>query len=163
MSLFLMMLMLGVANWFATTLVVESELFRPLRQWIGKHVPDDPESFRDEVWFKLSYLVGCHMCAGTWVALVMALFVPPLVAVPVVGYLLTALAIKGIGHLVLLLNNMGNATIDRHRAQATAALMESVPNLGTLLSGAILRPEKDEVDTEAELFDRAWNKPEMKF
>lgn len=140
-SLFLLMLMLGVANWFATTLLVESEIFRPLRQWVGHRTEVADAGWRLAFWEKARYMIGCHMCAGTWVALAMALFVPAVVNVPVVGWLLTALVIKGIGHLVLLLNNVGNARIEYDRAAATESMANALPDLESMLGGLMSRHE----------------------
>lgn len=141
LSLLLLMVMLGVANWFATTLIVESELFRPVRDWVGNRYEDAAGTKTYGAWGKLHYLVSCHMCAGTWVALAMALFTPAVVNVPVVGWVLTALVIKGIGHLVLLLNNKGNARIELDRAEAAEAAMHMLPDLGGLL-GALERVDR---------------------
>lgn len=143
LSLTLLMLMLGVANWFATTLIVESELFRPLRDFPAERYNNAvaKESHRGAAfWSKIRYLVGCHMCTGTWVGLAMALFVPWVVG-GFAGYLMTALVIKGIGHLVLMLVNMGEAAIERYRAQATEAMMGALPDMGSLLGGLMDRHE----------------------
>lgn len=141
LSLLALMLMLGVANWFATTLLVESEIFRPVRGWVRNQYDKATGPRSAAVWSKLHYLVSCHMCAGTWVALAMALFAPAVVSVPVIGWLLTALVIKGIGHLVLLLVNMGNARVELDRAQATEAMMGAIPNLESMLGGLMNRHE----------------------
>lgn len=96
---------LGLVNWIATTILVESELTRPLRDWVSGRerearkrdghpaVPgfqlvteefvrrvfglDGPRlSWRARAWGKARYLVSCHLCTGTWVGLALAVAVP---------------------------------------------------------------------------------------
>lgn len=105
MTLFSLLVLMGIANWLATTLLVDGVIFAEVRELVKRN------EGRGWICAKAAYLVGCHLCTGTWVALTMALFVPAVVDVPVAGTVLTGLVIKGIGHLVLLLVNMGNAWI----------------------------------------------------
>lgn len=88
----------GLAAWIATSTIVEAEIFRDVREAV------DRLNDRKQNWFtyKLRYLISCHMCAGIWVSAIIAIWIPPLVAVPVIGWGLTALAIKGVAHLFLI-------------------------------------------------------------
>lgn len=108
---------LGLANWLATTIVVESELFRPLRRWLDRRsgrptsalqaiqlllalAKGQPTSTPGQRWWrKAAYLVSCHLCAGMWIALVQAVAVGSRPGV--VGVVVDALVYKAIGHLVL--------------------------------------------------------------
>lgn len=101
-------LFLGFINWIATTIIVESELCRPVREYcerkrkwfdIEKNRPRTPQE-EPVLWRKLHYLVQCHLCTGTWVALVeAAAFGGPFHGVT--GYFANALLYKAVGHLVL--------------------------------------------------------------
>lgn len=116
-----LLIFLGIANWLATTILVEAEITRDYRDWIGKkydYANEHPRSRSAWGWYKLKYLVGCHLCTGIWVAIVMAAFVPSVIATPVVGFGLTALIIKGIGHMVLVLHKLGEATSNMANARA---------------------------------------------
>lgn len=113
--------LLGMANWLATLLIVESELFRPLREWIFRHwqnaIRFDSdftatelmenvqvlETFHESyLWRQAKYLVNCHLCVGVWVGFAEALvLVHPLIGSGVVGIVLTALVFKAIGHATL--------------------------------------------------------------
>lgn len=114
MSLTLLLLFLGVANWLATLILVESEVTRDYREWIGRRADYANEfpivnPLKAFLWHKLRYLVGCHLCTGTWVGFLMALFITPIVSVPVIGTVLTGLVIKGIGHLFLVIHKAGES------------------------------------------------------
>lgn len=89
-------LLLGAVVWFVTTVIVESELTRPIREAIVARFPG-----------KVGYLVNCHMCAGTWVGLGVG-FLHPLALGSgwVVACLLSGLAYKAVGHLILGVNNL---------------------------------------------------------
>jgi hypothetical protein len=50
---------------------------------------------------KLKYLVGCHLCAGMWVSLAIAAFLPPVIGPWVVGWVLNGAIIKAVAHIVL--------------------------------------------------------------
>lgn len=91
----------GLVNWLATTIIVEGEVFKEVREWFDNHAPK-----------KLGYLVHCHLCAGTWVGLGLSLFVPgPIVTVPLVAWFLNALLYKAVGHLILQAFAWGEATV----------------------------------------------------
>jgi hypothetical protein len=102
---------LGLACWIATVIVTESELTRPARDWIATRTEHATVAGRrsKRVWQRLCYLAGCHLCTGTWVAGLLALFVPPAVSGGVVGWLVTALIIKAVGHAVFVLHKLGEA------------------------------------------------------
>lgn len=87
---------LGLVNWMATTILVESKLFRPLRQFVNNRRFGP----RKVLWDKLSYLVGCHLCTGTWVGLAQAaVFGSPWSGW--YGWIAGGLLYKAVGHLVL--------------------------------------------------------------
>lgn len=99
----------GLVNWLVTTIIVESELGRPLRDYIssrrdggdggdGSWVACDLDR---GVWRWADYLVRCHLCVGTWVGLAEALYVGPVVRSGILGIMFTGLLIKAVGHLVL--------------------------------------------------------------
>jgi hypothetical protein len=99
--------LLGLANWIATTIIVESELFRPLRDrlaWEADRAYRPFGSWRFTVLSKLQYLVGCHLCTGTWVALIEACFVTLGLSSGLPGIVLSALVFKAIGHTALNVN-----------------------------------------------------------
>lgn len=103
----------GIAAWIATSTIVEAEIFRDVREAI------DRLHDRKNNWgtYKLRYFIQCHMCTGIWVSAIIAIWIPPLVTVPVVGWGLTALAIKGIGHSFLVLQKLGEASTSRKNAE----------------------------------------------
>lgn len=116
-----LLIFLGIANWLATTILVEAEITRDYRDWIGKRYDEAneyPRSRSTWAWYKLKYLVGCHLCTGIWVGIVMAAFITPVIATPVVGFVMTALIIKGIGHMVLVLHKLGEAASNHANARA---------------------------------------------
>ncbi len=100
-----LLIMLGLATWIATSIVVEAELFRDVRCFIDKL------HGRYDNWltYKLRYLIQCHMCTGIWVAAIVAIFVPPVASSGIVGWGLTALAIKGVAHLLLVIHKAGES------------------------------------------------------
>lgn len=111
-------LVLGVVNWISTVLIVDSELIRPVRYWVGlrcdiAHARWAVGLQRHDapLWRKLKYLVGCHLCTGTWVGLLMGVFVHPFGG-QWWGMLLSGLAFKGVGHLILELVAIGRAYRD---------------------------------------------------
>jgi Protein of unknown function (DUF1360) len=119
----LALLFLGLANWLATTVLVEAEVTRDYRDWINKkyeQANEFPTSRSAWAWYKLKYLVGCHLCTGVWVGFAMALFIPPIVSVPFVGYVLTALTIKAIGHATLVFHKWGESVSSLHNATTEA-------------------------------------------
>jgi hypothetical protein len=122
MNVALLILLLGLANHLATMIVVESEVTRESRTWLARKafvasteaVPElgranRRDRFWAKLWHKVDYLHSCHLCAGTWIGLAMAAFLPPVASSGVVGWLLTGLAIKGTGHMVLVLHKLGEA------------------------------------------------------
>lgn len=89
-------LYLSVVVWFATTIVVEAEITRPVRE-------------KAERWPRLGYLLHCHMCCGTWVGFLVAAATPyrPIQCrLPLGAWLLAALLYKGVAHLLLALNHL---------------------------------------------------------
>lgn len=146
MSLIALVIFLGIANWLATTILVESEVTRDYREWINRKADtaanrkayflggnDRKWNFTETekqvrlrvnrvafLWNKLRYFVGCHLCTGTWVGLVMAAFIAPIVSIPFVGWVLTGLTIKGIGHLFLVVHKAGEAWTQHQSEQAKA-------------------------------------------
>jgi hypothetical protein len=109
----LLFLLLGFAAWIATSIVTEAEIFRDVRE-----ACDKLHNKHNNWWtYKLRYLIHCPMCTGIWVSAIIALFVAPIVSVPFVGWGLTALAIKGIGHAFFVLQKMAEAFTDRKNSQ----------------------------------------------
>jgi hypothetical protein len=103
----------GLASWIATSTIVEAEVFRDVREACEK-LHDKHTNW----WtYKLQYFIRCHMCTGIWVSALIALFIPPFVSIPVIGWGLTALAIKGIGHSFLVLQKFFEAATDRKKAE----------------------------------------------
>lgn len=107
----------GLIVWITTCILVTSELTAPIRDWF--------ESKRDDAdvawistgfsygsaqekhlqrfytfWDKVSYLVNCTLCAGTWIGLFVALVVPNIrpFGSGVIGWLLAGLLLKAIAH-----------------------------------------------------------------
>lgn len=110
----------GLAAWIGTSTIVEAEIFRDVRESCDKvH-----NRFNNWWTYKLRYLIHCHMCTGIWVAALIALFIPPLVAVPVVGWGLTALAIKGVAHSFLVLQKLGEAITSHQNSQSDSVKWE---------------------------------------
>lgn len=123
-------LALGAVCWLCTTFVVESELFKPLRSWTRErkliadlgHAPASMyetasrnlqrafnantaavHPWRFAIWSKVNYLVGCHLCAGTWIALGIVTVQPdarPL-GTGFIGWLMAGLLVKAVAHLIL--------------------------------------------------------------
>lgn len=114
-------LLLGLVCWIVTTILVESELTRGVRSYIvGKEqfwrmfdeawrMYGDREAHakkmrrvdrRAFLWREARYFIGCHLCTGVWVGLVLsALFGSPWPGF--VGWAAGGLLYKAIGHLVL--------------------------------------------------------------
>jgi len=107
-------LLAGLAAWIATSTIVEAEVFRDVREACDKiH-----EKHNNWWTYKLRYLIHCHMCTGIWVSAVVALIVPPFVSGGILGWALTALAIKGIAHSFLVLQKLGEAVTRKQNAEA---------------------------------------------
>lgn len=99
----MIVLYLGLVCWLVTTIVVESEITRPLRGYVSRKlsIAADPFSLQPPwkvtAWSRLSYLLGCHLCTGTWIGLLLALFIP---GGPFVWFI-NGLLYKAVGHFVL--------------------------------------------------------------
>jgi hypothetical protein len=117
---------LGLVVWLLTEIVVSSELLRPLRHWVagrseaaqeglwarqgawdalrasGKRLSANPAFLvrarrRATLWAKVSYLVTCHLCAGVWLGIGVAV----LAGGPFGNVLIDGFAYKAVAHLVL--------------------------------------------------------------
>lgn len=110
----LIVFLAGLAAWIGTSTIVEAEVFRDVREAIFRLYDKHPNWWT----YKLKYLVQCHMCTGIWVSAIIALIIPPFVSGGILGWGLTALAVKGIGHSFLVLQKLGEAITDQHKAQA---------------------------------------------
>lgn len=96
-----MLLVAGLINWLATTIVVEGKIFEPVRNRMrGEYA---------------RYFVGCHLCAGVWVGFAEAVvYMACGAAFPFTTWALVlanGLAFKAVGHLILMVVNLGNAAI----------------------------------------------------
>src|SRR2546423_1102812 len=93
----------GLINWLATTVLVEGKIFEWLRNMVTG------ENF--------AYLVRCHLWTGVWVGIAEAVAFTALGAPePYAAWALllaNALAFKAVGHLILVLHKLGDATINR--------------------------------------------------
>lgn len=108
---------LGLVVWLITTIIVESEICAPIREWVerwsdGAWVETDDTgdyTYRSHpIREKIAYLIHCHLCAGTWVGLLTAAVTPyrPLAStLPLGAGLLAGLLYKAIAHLILAINN----------------------------------------------------------
>ncbi len=99
---------LSVVVWFVTLVIVEGEIFRPLRErieeWAATHGTRNGD-YRD----RLAYGFHCHMCCGVWVGLLGAGLTPyrPISStLPAVSWFLSGLLYKGVAHLILALNHL---------------------------------------------------------
>jgi hypothetical protein len=97
-----MLLVAGLINWLATTVIVEGKIFEPVRSRArGEYA---------------RYFIGCHLCAGVWVGFIEAVVYMAFgAAFPFTSWwlvLANGLAFKAVGHLTLLVVNLGNAVID---------------------------------------------------
>jgi hypothetical protein len=100
----------GLATWIITSTIVEAEVFRDVRE-----ACDKVHNKYNNWWtYKLRYLLHCHMCTGIWVSAIIALFIPAFISGGIVGWGLTAFAIKGIGHSFLVLQKLFE-TVSNHR------------------------------------------------
>ena len=114
------LLVAGLVNWLATLILVEGKIF----QWLR----DLPEGEY------LRYLFGCHLCTGTWVGILEAIWLTALApyALPFAGWwlvLANALAFKAAGHMFLVLHKLGDAKIDQNRAGAKVFAPVQVPGV----------------------------------
>lgn len=121
----MIVLALALVCWIVTTILVESEATRPLREWLTMQadtwtmlyddglVTGDVLRFdhtKEVFWRKLRYLVSCHLCAGTWVAFALVSIVPVhTFGRGFAGWLLGGLLVKAIAHLVLVAHKAGEA------------------------------------------------------
>lgn len=95
----------GLVNWLVTTIVVESELGRPVRDYVCRRRARANRAYwikgDHSVWRWLDFLLRCHLCVGVWVALAEVAWLGPVVGRGVAGFVFTALLVKAVGHLVL--------------------------------------------------------------
>lgn len=110
----------GLVNWWVTVLVVDSEFFRPLREVFFNAYTNAERKWSIAFWDKLCYLVKCHMCTGTWVGFLLAAFAPAVFGPGWIGFILVALLIKAIGHLVLTAWHLLEAVTKEREAAANA-------------------------------------------
>ena len=95
------LIFLGFATWIATSIIVEGEIFRDAREAFERlH-----DRYDNWLTYKLRYLIQCHLCTGIWVAGIVALFSPQILP-GFAGWVLTALTIKGIAHLILVVQKV---------------------------------------------------------
>jgi hypothetical protein len=94
---------LGLINWFATMLIVEAEITFPIRrgaELLVDRLMMSGHRRLGRIADKLSYLLHCHMCCGTWVGLIeAAVFGGPFHGFT--GWVANGLLFKAIAHLVL--------------------------------------------------------------
>lgn len=104
MDVFSTVVLLGFANWLATIIIVESVIFEDIRSGMTRLGARLKRSGHPNVGRKLGYVLGCHLCSGTWVGFALAVAVP---GVPFhlrwwwASVVLNGLVIKGIGHALL--------------------------------------------------------------
>ncbi len=125
----------GLIVWIITTILVESELTRPFREWIGTLydeaatalavVKAHPVTFRPKVrrrlrfyvsfLGKMRYLVGCHLCTGVWIGLLVALVLPGVrpFGTGFGDIVLAGLLFKAVAHIVLVLQKVGESLGNR--------------------------------------------------
>lgn len=103
----------GLVTWLLTKIVVESEIARPLRDWVGKHTSlqamvthgvkkilglatDNIRiKWHQRVADKVYYLLTCVLCAGVWIGWLVAL-----VITGPYGLIVNGLAYKAVAHLL---------------------------------------------------------------
>lgn len=118
------LIILGFAAWIATSTIVEAEIFRDVREAADRlH-----NKYNNWGTYKLRYLIHCHMCTGIWVSALIALFVSPVVSSGFVGWGLTALAIKGIAHLLLVVQKLAESYTDKNKAIAEVKTIPQTPS-----------------------------------
>jgi hypothetical protein len=132
-------LFLSLATWMITSIVVEAEIFRDVREAFDKLYNRWPNWLT----YKLKYLIGCHLCTGIWVAGIVALAIPPVVSSGFIGWALTALAIKGIAHVFLIAQKAVEAWTDYNRNETTH-LVDM--DLGDVASGHLPKQLLDEIN-----------------
>lgn len=101
----------ALITWLVTMIVVDSELFRPLREWVRERRDRADKKFSRSyrAWNKLSYLVGCRLCAGVWIGFGAALVLPG----PTGIFLLDGLIYKAGAHLLLIGQHVAEAYVAR--------------------------------------------------
>jgi hypothetical protein len=129
--MFTLIVLLGLAAWMATTVLVEGEIFRDFRELFDKL----DTKYDNWLTNKLRYLVGCHLCTGLWVGLVIAAFIPAVASSGVVGWVLTGLAIKGVAHLFLVIQKAAESWTDWNRHEADKVELQHTFDLGDVASG----------------------------
>lgn len=101
---------LGLVNWIATIIIVESVIFEDVRSFIqrrGKLL----EATRPALGRKLGYVITCALCTGTWVGFVEALCFGGPLRFGVLSFIANGLLFKAIGHLFLQVNAFAHARI----------------------------------------------------
>lgn len=127
MNAFMWVVLLGLAAHMAALIVTESEIFRDSREFLDRRSrayaslvrsldfaseldggpgADRRERFAAWAWYKLSYLHGCHMCAGTWLSAALAVYIAP-ISSGFLGWLVSLLAISGARHMWLVAHKLG--------------------------------------------------------
>ena len=105
----MLIIALGLINWFATYLIVESEFFKGYREWVDRRAERAERFLTFWFWQKIAYFKDCHACTGTWVGLALAPFAPAVFGPGILPFVLVALLVKAIGHLVLVVHKYGEA------------------------------------------------------
>lgn len=83
-------ILLGLTCWIVTLIITESEVCRPVRECMPQR-------------FKLNYLIGCNLCTGTWVGLLLG----SLYADGLINQIVYGLAIKGVAHSIYVVQKVG--------------------------------------------------------
>lgn len=107
-------LILGLACWIVTLIVTDSAVFAGVRHWFDRQDASADERmwrrptyaarFSAFIWSKASYLVGCHLCTGTWIGLVLG-FMYTRGSIP--DAIVSGLAIKGVAHGIYVVQRVG--------------------------------------------------------
>jgi hypothetical protein len=86
-----MLLVLGAINHQITHIITTGVIFQEIRQWVWNTFGG-----------KLGYLVTCHLCCGTWIGYIMAVFAIDAITLDdrmMINYLLVAFAISLVGRV----------------------------------------------------------------
>lgn len=104
-------LFLGLVNWIATIIIVESVIFEDVREWVqrrGKLM----EATRPRAGRKVGYVLTCALCVGTWVGFVEALCFGGPLRFGVLSFIANGLLFKALGHLFLQVNALAHHKIE---------------------------------------------------
>lgn len=105
---------LGLINWIATIIIVESVIFEDVRAFIerrGKLLEHNhPRAGR-----KLSYFITCALCTGTWVGFVEALCFGGPLSFGILSFIANGLLFKALGHLFLQVNALAHHKVQEFR------------------------------------------------